>query len=253
MTKPDVRTDEKKQHFDDIYVAENPVPFKERILDQLEYVSDNFNRQTFDRLILPWAQQNASAEKPLKFVDLAGCFGNTTMATLYGMDYEAIRNNWRDSEACKQIDGQRRFPATTTGIDISANALAYGHAAGLYDETIEADLNAAPADVQDQVEAAMQNADVVISTASLVYLEPEAIARLLDAFDKGAGEGYMLVNFLNPFALEKADETKRMLLERLEFVGSMASRHRRLSPLEQENYPGEEWALLEIWVLRRKG
>lgn len=253
MAKPDVRTDEKKQHFDDIYVAENPVPFKERILDALEYVSDNFNRQSFDRLILPWAQQTASADKPLNYVDLAGCFGNTTMATLYGMDYDAIRNNWRDGEACKQIDGQRRFPAKTTGIDISANALAYGHAAGLYDDTIEADLNAAPADVQSQVEQAMQNADIVISTASLVYLEPEAIARLLDAFAKGAGEGYMLVNFLNPFALEKADETKRMLLERLEFVGSMASRHRRLSSLEQENYPGEEWALLEIWVLRRKG
>jgi len=253
MTKPDVRTDEKKQHFDDIYVAENPVPFKERILDQLEYVSDNFNRQTFDRLILPWAQQNASAEKPLKFVDLAGCFGNTTMATLYGMDYEAIRNNWRDAEAAQQITGQRRFPAATTGIDISANALAYGHAAGLYDQTIEADLNAAPEAVQAQVEATMENADIVISTASLVYLEPEAIATLLDAFAKGSGEGYMLVNFLNPFALEKADATKRMLLERLEFVGSMASRHRRLSPLEQENYPGEEWALLEIWVLRRKG
>ncbi|MDZ7661451.1 hypothetical protein [Thiohalophilus sp.] len=253
MAKPDVRTDEKKQHFDDIYVAENPVPFKERILDALEYVSDNFNRQTFDRLILPWAQQQAAGDKPIQFVDLAGCFGNTTMATLYGMDYEAIRNNWCDADAAQQVDGQRRFAATTTGIDISANALAYGHSAGIYDQTIEADLNAAPAEVQSQVETAMTNADIVISTASLVYLEPEAIAKLLGAFAGGSGEGYMLVNFLNPFALEKADATKRMLLEHLEFVGSMASRHRRLSPLEQENYPGEEWALLEIWVLRRKG
>ncbi|MFP3874422.1 MAG: class I SAM-dependent methyltransferase [Thiohalophilus sp.] len=252
MAKPDVRTDEKKQHFDDIYIAENPVPFKERILDELEYVSDNFNRQTFDRLILPWAQK-AAGDKPLNFVDLAGCFGNTTMATLYGMDYEDIRNNWRDSEACKQIDGQRRFPAATTGIDISANALAYGHSAGLYDTTIEADLNAMSPDVGQHVMAAMEKADIVISTASLVYLEPEAIDKLLNAFASGKGEGYMLVNFLNPFALEKADATKRMLLGHLEFVGSMASRHRRLSPLEQENYPGEEWALLEIWVLRRKG
>lgn len=253
MAKPNVRTDEKKQHFDDIYVAENPVPFKERILDTLEYVSDNFNRQTFDRLILPWAQQNASADKPLNYVDLAGCFGNTTMATVYGMDYDAIRNNWRDDQACQQIDGQRRFPVNTTGIDISANALAYGKSAGLYDTTIEADLNAMSADTEQQVMSAMQNADITISTASLVYLEPEAIDKLLSAFASGKGEGYMLVNFLNPFALEKADETKRMLLKHLDFVGSMASRHRRLSPLEQENYPGEDWALLEIWVLRRNG
>lgn len=253
MAKPNVRTDEKKQHFDDIYVAKNPVPFKERILDTLEYVSDNFNRQTFDRLILPWAQQHASADKPLNYVDLAGCFGNTTMATLYGMDYDAIRNNWRDDQACKQVDGQRRFPVNTTGIDISANALAYGKSAGLYDTTIEADLNAMSSEVEQQVMSTVQNADIIISTASLVYLEPEAIDKLLGAFAGGKGEGYMLVNFLNPFALEKADETKRMLLKHLDFVGSMASRHRRLSPLEQENYPGEDWALLEIWVLRRNG
>ena len=253
MSKPNVKTDEKKQHFDDIYVAENPVPFKERILDALEYVSDNFNRQTFDRLILPWAKERTANGEPLNFVDLAGCFGNTTMATVYGMDYEAIRQNWADAQAAQRVAAERRFPARTTGIDISANALAYGHSAGLYDQTIEADLNNVDAETRAKLDTTLTNADILISTAALVYMEPEAIASLLDAFVKGSGEGYMLVNFLNPFALEKADATKRMLLERLEFVGSMASRHRRLSPLEQENYPGEDWALLEIWVLRRKG
>lgn len=253
MAKPNVKTDEKKQHFDDIYVAESPVPFKERILDELEYVSDNFNRQTFDRLVLPWAKERTAGGEALNFVDLAGCFGNTTMATLYGMDYEAIRHNWRSAEAARTIDQPRRFPARTTGIDISANALAYGKSAGLYDQAIEADLNAVGPETRAKLDTTLQNADILISTAALVYMEPEAIATLLDAFAKGSGEGYMLVNFLNPFALEKADQTKRMLLDRLEFVGSMASRHRRLSPLEQENYPGEQWALLEIWVLRRKG
>jgi len=252
MSKPDVKTDEKKQHFDDIYVAESPVPFKERILDALEYVSDDFNRQTFDRLILPWARRMTADGTALRLVDVAGCFGNTTMATVHGMDYEAIRQNWRDAEAAKTIDQPRRFPVHTTGIDISANALAYGKAAGLYDATIEADLNNPDPEARAAVENALQEADIVISTAALVYLEPEAVARLLDAFVRGSGEGYMLVNFLNPFALDAADATKRMLLERLAFVGSMASRHRRLSELEQANYPGEEWALLEIWVLRRQ-
>ena len=252
MSKPDVKTDEKKQHFDDIYVAEDPVPYKERILDALEYVSDNFNKQTFDRLVLPWAQEKA-AGAPLNFVDLAGCFGNTTLATLNGMDYEAIRHNWRDHEAAKQVDSPRRFPAQVTGIDISANALAYGQSAGIYDEIIEADLNNPEPGARSAVEDTMKGADILISTAALVYLEPDAVAELLDAFASGSGEGYMLVNFLNPFALGEADATKRMLLNRFEFVGSMASRHRKMSPLEQENYPGEEWALLEIWVLRRKG
>jgi len=252
MNKPDVKTDEKKQHFDDIYVAEDPVPYKERILDALEYVSDNFNKQTFDRLILPWAEKKA-ASGPLSFVDLAGCFGNTTMATLNGMDYDAIRHNWRDHEAAKSIDQPRRFAAHVTGIDISANALAYGQSAGIYDDIIEADLNSPGPETRTAVDKAMADADIVISTAALVYLEPAAVEKLLDAFAGGSGEGYMLVNFLNPFALDEADATKRMLLDKFEFVGSMASRHRRLSELEQENYPGEQWALLEIWVLKRKG
>jgi hypothetical protein len=253
MSEPQVKTEEKKQHFDDIYVAETPVPFKERIIDALDYISDDFNRQTFDRLILPWAQQQADAGKTLNYVDLCCCFGNTTMAAVHGMDVEAIRANWADEQACKTVAAPRRLPIRTTGIDISGNALAYGKSAGLFDQTFEADLNQADAETRNAIEQSMEEADIVISTASLVYLDPPAIESLVDAFARGKGEGYMLVNFLNPFALEKADATKRLLLNRLDFVGSTATRHRRLSPLEQENYPGEDWALLEIWVLRRRG
>ncbi len=253
MSESAVKTEEKKQHFDDIYVAETPVPFKEQIIDALDYISDNFNRQTFDRLILPWAKQQAAAGKSLNYVDLCCCFGNTTMAAIHGMDVEAIRDNWKDTESCARVAAPRRLPVRSTGIDISGNALAYGKSAGLFDETIEADLNNPAPEVARAVEAAMAEADIVISTAALVYLDPPAIEKLIDAFARTPREGYMLVNFLNPFALEKADATKRLLLEKLEFVGSNAARHRRLSPLEQENYPGETWALLELWVLRRKG
>lgn len=253
MSRGGVRTDEKKQHFDDIYVAETPVPFKERILDDLEYISDDYNKRVFDRLILPWAQRRAQTEGSLEFLDLAASFGNTTMATLYGLGYDAIRWNWRDAEACDSIEGKRRFPAHTTAIDISANAMAYGERAGLFDETIVADLNA-PTEGQDEAaQRALSRADVVISTAALVYLEPATVEKLMDAFARSDREGYIMVNFLNPFALEEADATKRILLERLEFVGSQATRHRRMSALEQENHPGETWALSEIWVLRRSG
>lgn len=252
MSQPQIKTDEKKQHFDDIYVAENPVPFKERILDALDYISDDFNRRMFDRLILPWVREKAERGETVNYVDLCACFGNTTMATVYGMDYEAIRHNWRDADACRRIEAERRFPAHTVGIDISGNAMAYGRDCGLFDQTVVADLNAPAPEAGQAVDTALENADVVISTASLVYLEPTVIEGLIDAFARAPREGYMLVNFLNPFSLDKADLTKRLLLERLEFVGSMATRHRRMSPLEQENYPGEEWSLLEIWVLRRK-
>lgn len=252
MKESIVKTDEKKQHFDDIYIAMTPVPYKERILDELEYISDNFNRQTFDRLILPWIQGRQTQDKPIQFVDLAGCFGNTTLATLNGMTYDEIRHNWRDENSCLKVGKERRFLANTTGIDQSTNALTYGKKAGIYDNIIEADLNQPTPEAKKLVELSLEKADVVICTAALVYFEIDSINRLLEAFVRRNEEGYMLVNFLNPFALDKSDITKRLLLEKLEFVGSMASRHRRLSPLEQKNYPGEEWSLLEVWVLKRK-
>jgi len=251
MADSTIKTDEKKQHFDDIYVAKTPVPFKERILDALEYVSDDFNRQTFDRLILPWVEKRP-AGSPVRFVDLCACFGNTTMATVYGMDYGAICRNWQDETACMTIMADRRFPAHTTGIDISANAMAYGEGRGLFDEVIVADLNAPSPEQKERVRETMGQADILISTAALVYLDTQALEDLVDAFARVDREGYVMVNFLNPFGLEKADATKRLLLERLDFVGSTATRHRKLSPLERENYPDEEWALLEIWVLRRR-
>lgn len=254
MSENVVKTDEKKQHFDDIYIKRTPVAFKVQIFDKLEYISDNFNRETFDRLILEWAKNKAENDGPVRFVDLAGCFGNTTMATLYGMTYDDIRENWKGETECEEINAPRRFDAVTTGIDQSGPALAYGKRSGIYDATIECDLNNPGEETASELHSTLADADVVICTAALVYFTTDTIRKLVGAFAEGkiGKGGFMLVNFLNPFALEKADETKRILLEYLDFVGSIASRHRRLSPLEIENYPGEEWALLEVWVLKRK-
>jgi len=244
-----VKTDEKKQHFDDIYMESTPVPFKERIIDALDYISDNNNRETFDRLILPWCEKQGG--KAIPYVDLCCCFGNTTLAIAHNMTVAEIRENWKDAQSAMHPLKPRRLNLQTTGIDISENALQYGQNAGIFDQTIQADLNQPSADKEAQVLKAMQEADLLISTASLVYLQESAIEKLVRAFAEAPREGYCLVNFLNPFGLEKADLTKRILLQHLQFVGSTATRHRRLSPLEQENYPGEEWSLLEIWVLRR--
>lgn len=247
-----VRTDEKKQHFDDIYMAETPVPFKERIIDALDYVSDNYNRAVFDRLIHPKVASHSSESNPLKVVDLCSCFGNTTLATLHGMSVDDIRKNWKDESSCFEPLKPRQLPAHVTAIDISQNAVDYGKKAGIFDETICVDLNQ-PSEAQlEKVKQAMSEADVIISTASLVYLEIPTIEMLFQSFSKGLSKGYALVNFLNPFSLEKSDATKRLLIDHLQFVGSTATRHRRLSALERENYPEEEWALLELWVMGRK-
>lgn len=248
-----VQTDEKKQHFDDIYVCDNPVPYKVRILDALSYVSDNFNKAMFEDHILPVFE---SKDGPVNYVDLCACFGNTTMACLHGMDYDAIRDNWKDEDSCATINQPRKTLGSgthVTAIDISPPAMAYGKKVGLYDETIVADLNNLASEPFAETKAALSKADIFLSTAALCYLEVPAIEALVDAFVAGSGEdGMMLVNFLNPFCLEKADATKRILLSKLDFVASRATRHRRMSQLEQDNYPGEEWSLLELWVLQKK-
>ena len=245
----EIKTDEKKQHFDDIYVAETPVPYKVQILDALEYISDNFNREMFETHILPWAKAQS---RTVNFVDLCSCFGNTTMATIYGMTYEQICENWKDETACKQTQGTRLFDCNITGIDISEPALNYGKSAGHYDETIKCNLNERDSEAFSNVLTTMKKADILLCTAALCYLDVESIEKSIESFAEGGGDGYVLVNFLNPFALEKADETKIILLKHLDFVGSRATRHRRLSPFEQENYNGEQWSLLELWVLKRR-
>lgn len=252
-----VQTDEKKQHFDDIYVCENPVPYKVRILDALSYVSDDFNRAMFEEHIRPKITASNHGET-VNYVDLCACFGNTTMAVLHDMTYDEIRSNWKDEESCKTIDKPRQkfgdADCHVTAVDISPQAMAYGKSVGLYDESIVCDLNNQSSEAFANAKAALGKADIFLCTAALVYLELDSIRELVDAFCNGSGssEGRLLVNFLNPFALEKADATKRILLEKLDFVASRATRHRRMSQLEQDNYPGEEWSLLELWVLQKK-
>ncbi len=252
-----VQTDEKKQHFDDIYVCNTPVPYKVRILDALDYVSDDFNKAMFEEHIRPALSENNNG-KLVNYVDLCACFGNTTMAVLHGMSYDEIRENWKDEESCKTINKPRQkfgeADCQVTAIDISPQAMAYGKSVGLYDESIVCDLNNRSSEAFANARSALGKADVFLSTAALVYLELDSIRELVDAFCEGSGssEGRLLVNFLNPFALDKADATKRILLEKLDFVASRATRHRRMSQLEQDNYPGEEWSLLELWVLQKK-
>ena len=152
--------------------------------------------------------------------------------------YKQIYENWKDEESCMTIQGTRRFDCHSVAIDISENAMAYGKTVGLFDDVIVADLNdTSLVDAQKQVKQALSETDVFLSTAALVYLDLETIERVVEAFASKPTEGYMLVNFLNPFSLDKADETKRVLVKHLDFVGSMAARHRRMSPLEVENYP----------------
>jgi len=159
----------KKQHFDDIYVERTPVAFKTRIMDSLDYVCDNYTKSEFERQGL--IEFCAGVQGGCKFLDLCCCFGNTTMALVHGMSVAEIKANWADDEACKKVAKPRLFPATVTGVDLSASAVAYGQSAGLYDTGIQCDLNKWSAAQQQAMGALMAEQDVLCATAALVYLE----------------------------------------------------------------------------------
>jgi hypothetical protein len=115
--KQQIKTERTKQDFDRVYMSQTPILYKEHLLEAQCCISDNYNRQEFNRLILPWAKEQVST---LSFVDVGACFGNTTMTTSYDMDYDAICNNWASLETCMSIQGTRRFEAKVTAIDISS-------------------------------------------------------------------------------------------------------------------------------------
>eukprot|EP00929_Paragymnodinium_shiwhaense_P082120 TRINITY_DN43169_c0_g1_i1.p1 TRINITY_DN43169_c0_g1~~TRINITY_DN43169_c0_g1_i1.p1 ORF type:complete len:1161 (-),score=191.56 TRINITY_DN43169_c0_g1_i1:681-4106(-) len=245
----------KKQQFDDIYGASNPIPYKVKLLDQLNYIADDAVRQEFDRCLLNSVVDLAGKlEKRglhLNVVDLCSSFGNTTMAIVNGMSTAAIARNWSDVTVCEKVQCERRFPCRVLAVDKSVRATDYVLRAGIADERLVVDLNSA-AGVR-AVAPRMDEAHLAICTAGLVYLNVDTIMPLVHAFASADGEGYMIVNFLSPFDSRKADATKRILLEHLDFVGSYAARHRTLTQHEKDNFPNfGDWALLEVWVLARR-
>ena len=91
-----------------------------------------------EQQVKEWASEKATQ---IEFVDLCSCFGNTTMATINGMTYKEICDNWKDETSCMTINAPRRLDCNVTAIDISEQALAYGKSVGLYDTAIHCNLN----------------------------------------------------------------------------------------------------------------
>jgi len=245
--------DEGKQNFDWIYTEETPVNYRVHILDARNYITDNSSRAEFDRLLLSKCDGLAKARGgKLNFMDLGACFGNSTLGMVCGMPTEEIRKLWKDSESCYKLTKERRFPCNTIAVDLSEPALAYCKKAGIADETHAINLNDAAE--RKKFKVTLQTTDILYSGATLCYLTPEAVDDVIASFASGPGEGYMFVNFLNPFEPDKSDAMKRILLKHLDFVGSAARRHRLLTEVpEKQTYPDYgDWSLIEIWVLQRR-
>jgi len=246
--------EEGKQNFDWIYTEETPVAYKTQILDARNYITDNSTRAEFDRMIKPKCDDLAKARGgKLNFLDLGSCFGNSTLGMVYGMPTEDLRSFWKDEKSCQKVTAERRFPCKTIAVDLSENALKYCKSSGLADETHCINLN--DAQERQNFKDTLQSTDILFSGATLCYLTAEAVDDVIGTFARGKGDGYICVNFLNPFEPEKSDQMKQILLKHLKFVGSAARRHRLLTEVpEKKTYPDYgDWSLIEIWVLQRPG
>merc|ERR1719375_238075 len=112
------------------------------------------------------------------------------MACVNGMTTAEICAKWSDEVVCESTMPARRFPSHVTAMDISEQALAYGKRTGIFDASVCADLNSRAG--LDEAKPPMRNAQLLISTAALVYLEAEVVGEIMKAFAEGEGEGYAI-------------------------------------------------------------
>jgi hypothetical protein len=246
-------TPKKKANYEWIYNESNPVAYKELIIDDRDYICDDFNRRQFDRLVLPHMKHLASASRDgtVQVVEIGICFGNTTLALLHGMTIENIKEQWSNTTSCENIKVPRRFPCHVTGIDLSANAVAYCKRVGIADRAIDANLNTQAG--LDKILPSVRKSELLILTGCMFYLDVTSVERILAEFANGEGDGYVVVNSSSPFDGDAADVKKQILLRHLDFVGSTASRHRTMSAEEKQAYPDfGDWALFENWTLKRR-
>eukprot|EP00994_Dinema_validum_P005368 NODE_34_length_3523_cov_174.194588_g19_i0.p1 GENE.NODE_34_length_3523_cov_174.194588_g19_i0~~NODE_34_length_3523_cov_174.194588_g19_i0.p1 ORF type:complete len:1044 (-),score=280.45 NODE_34_length_3523_cov_174.194588_g19_i0:327-3458(-) len=215
--------------------------------DLSQQVQFELVQRVFDKVILPFA---TAADRELVFVDLCCGNGSSTMALVNGMSDAEVT-----AAAGKKVDKPRRFKSRTVAVNTSAEAEGNLKETGLFDEVLSCDLNTKHIEETSAIQTVLRDADIVVSTVSLVSLQASVVDSLARSFAAGGGaspEGYFMVNFLNPFNAETANKVKQLLVQHLEFVSSTPLQTRPLTDAEKTAHPGEQSAVLESWLLKRR-
>jgi SAM-dependent methyltransferase len=167
-----------KISFDDVYTAPDPRPYY-RTLHSVDY--------HLPQLAKPYLAKLIDERDAPTVLDIGCSYGvnaalyqcDTTMDYLYA-HYAAEEAAGLDRAGL--IARDRALPRSTDvrfiGLDASAPALEYAHAAGFLDEFVPVDLE--HDDLTDEQSAVLAQADLVFSTGCIGYVTERTIARVAD-------------------------------------------------------------------------
>ncbi|WP_419994313.1 class I SAM-dependent methyltransferase [Streptomyces boninensis] len=192
-----------KASFDHIYTQPDPRTYF-RVLRTLDYCIPQLAKPYFAKLI----QERSRGGTPVRVLDIGCSYGinaallkcDSTMDELYDRYADA-----RDADVLtldREFVRRRTAPAGRvrfTGLDASAEALAYATQAGFLDATVHADLERqAPTALQS---GRLAGTDLVISTGCVGYVTERTLMRVIEA--QGGGRLPWMAHFvlrMFPFA-----------------------------------------------------
>jgi SAM-dependent methyltransferase len=168
-----------KASFDDVYIGPDPRPFF-GTLREFDYLLPQLAKPYFAKLI--------GEHRATTVLDVGCSYG--VNAALYRCDttMDALYEHYT-SEAARRLDRagllarDQALPHSRDvrfiGLDNSAPALEYAHAAGFLDETLHADLERH--EPTERQRAVLDDADLVISTGCVGYVTEKTITRVAGA------------------------------------------------------------------------
>jgi hypothetical protein len=165
------------------------------------------------------------------------------------MSPEEILEAWSSEEKSLHSLRSRCFPCKTLGVDLSVPALDYGRRAGIFDETMELDINN-PTELERQRLSDALNVADFVHLGAPGYINLENFRFIIDSFAAGSGSGFLIVAF-NYVFMKHHKEFKQYIVNRLDFINCVGGIQRYLLPEEREYY-NVSCAYSTTWVMERK-
>lgn len=240
---------EHKQNWSAAYESPFPVTYRNELMGQCQIhykdgiLNEIFNLEAYDKL------QQASRKGPLYCIDLLSAYGDSFLATIYGMSPEEIFTAWGDEESSLNLPKQRRFRCKTLGVDISDPALDYGRRAGIFDETLRLDINKMSVLDKQQLSTALSAAHF-LHLGAPGYVNLDQFYFIVDAFAEGNDFGVLIVAF-NYVFMKHHKEFKQYIVKKLDFINCVGGIQRFLFPAEKEYY-NVSCAYSTTWVMERR-
>ncbi|MGI9164527.1 MAG: hypothetical protein ACR2JI_16640 [Mycobacterium sp.] len=157
-----------KQHWGDIYFAPTPVPFFTAFTP---YDYGHYHDRFLEIFSAYLHNHHPDRTECLKFVEIGASYGNTTLAYKCGYDWSTTGQIWSDDTV--PLLPMRNVHVTA--VDMSAPALRYGQARGIFDDVMVHDFNA---HLPEILTAILHDADALVLIMVSSYFEALPFQRL---------------------------------------------------------------------------